>query len=334
MRHIFGSVLVIGLLSVTQSLAVEDTVGINMGATSIHNNGKVELKNFSVGFTYQFNEFNEFGIKPRMDLDYVKVSDYENVSSLWKGSINAVYEIGSENILSPYFLAGIGYEHVGGSIDNTFEDLAFTQAGLGFRYHQSDEYSIHLESKLLRVHGGDNQGNEVIVTAGVSIPLSKITNGESKNKKTCPKKIDEADADRDGIADVVDQCPNTPCYFNVDLYGCPIKATLKIHFDTSKANIRSYSISKIERFAEYLIMNKGTTVKIIGHTDSDSDDASNMILSEKRAYTVEQKLIDLGVSPSRLSSEGQGESMPIASNVTASGKALNRRIEVELTYSK
>lgn len=333
MRFILSTILWSGVVWNTL-WAIEDTVGIHMGATSIHNKSKVELKNFSVGFTYQFNEFNEFGIRPRMDLDYVKVSDYDGVSSLWKGSLNGVYEIASDNIISPYLIAGIGYEHVGGSIDDTFEDLVFTQGGLGFRYHQSEDYSIHLESKVLRVHGGENQGNEVIVTAGVSVPLSKITHNTLDKKKECPKKIDEADADRDGIADVVDQCPNTPCYFHVDLYGCPIKATLKIHFDTAKANIRAYSVSKIERFAEYLIMNKGTTVKIIGHTDSDGTEASNLTLSEKRANRVKEKLVHLGVSPSRLTAEGKGESLPIASNTTASGKALNRRIEVELTYSK
>ena len=73
-------------------------------------------------------------------------------------------------------------------------------------------------------------------------------------------------------------------------------------------------------------------VKITGHTDSDGSDAYNMILSEKRALAVKEQLIRYGVSAQRLSTEGKGERMPVASNATPEGKALNRRIEVKLIY--
>ena len=69
---------------------------------------------------------------------------------------------------------------------------------------------------------------------------------------------------------------------------------------------------------------------IEGHTDSDGSDAFNQKLSEARAAVVKDALLDRGISSSRLKSVGYGETMPIATNKTAAGKALNRRTEVKL----
>ncbi len=148
----------------------------------------------------------------------------------------------------------------------------------------------------------------------------------------CPVKIDAPDRDRDGVPDSIDQCPNTPCDFSVDSKGCPLKATLRIHFATDSAKITPFSMTKVKKFADFLIHNKGSLVKIIGHTDWRGSDLYNMALSKRRAESVKKALIDFGVSPSRLSTEGRGEREPIADNRTAKGMALNRRIEVQLTY--
>ena len=154
----------------------------------------------------------------------------------------------------------------------------------------------------------------------------------SFDNNECPVKIDLPDEDRDGVEDSVDQCPGTPCDFSVDSKGCPIKAILRIHFATNSAKITDYSMKKVRKFARFLLNHKGSLVHITGHTDSRASDAYNMVLSKKRADAVRQALINLGVSPSRLTTEGRGERDPIASNATAQGMALNRRIEVTLTY--
>jgi OOP family OmpA-OmpF porin len=154
------------------------------------------------------------------------------------------------------------------------------------------------------------------------------------NNNECSIKISLPDLDRDGIEDSVDQCPATPCNFTVDHYGCPVKSTLEINFETSSAAIRDYSISKIQRFADFLIQHPGSLVKIVGHTDSRGSKSVNYSLSHRRAMAVVQELINLGVSSSRLTAIGKGEAMAIASNKTASGRAKNRRIEAELSYPK
>jgi OOP family OmpA-OmpF porin len=330
MKNIHSVLLATLLLTTIHAEVEENKLGVNVGVTSIYNDDSINLDEFSAGLTYQFNEVN-YDIKPRIDLDYVKISDYKDVTSLVKVSANGVYEFMKDEIISPYVLAGIGYEVVNNDLNDELDSRAFAQGGVGAVYHQGNDFDINLEGKVLQTFGNERQDNEVIVTAGVAIPVGTLFKGAVVNDE-CPVKIDGADQDRDGVTDAVDQCPNTPCYFTVDDFGCPIKATLRIHFDVDKATIRPESMSKVEHFAEFLIANKGSNVKITGHTDSDADDDYNMVLSEKRANAVMQKLIELGVSPNRLSAEGKGESMPIASNATQAGKSLNRRIEVTLTY--
>jgi OOP family OmpA-OmpF porin len=162
--------------------------------------------------------------------------------------------------------------------------------------------------------------------------IIKETIPMSFDNNECPIKIDGPDRDRDGVEDDVDQCPNTPCDFSVDSIGCPVKANLRIHFETDKARITAQSRPLVERFADFLVTNKGSLVHIIGHTDWRGSDNYNMILSKKRAKSVRDALIELGVSASRLSTEGKGEKEPIATNKTVEGMALNRRTEVRLTY--
>jgi outer membrane protein OmpA-like peptidoglycan-associated protein len=69
-------------------------------------------------------------------------------------------------------------------------------------------------------------------------------------------------------------------------------------------------------------------VKIIGHTDSDGDDAANLELSKRRAQSVKDALTkEFGIDASRMETDGKGESQPSDKNDTAPGKANNRRVE-------
>ncbi len=334
MKSIYIATTALVLLSSTVNASMEEhEVGINVGATSIYNEDSIELDNFSAGVTYQFGEVAKSGIKPRVDLDYVNISDCDTVNGLYKGSVNGVYEFTKDKVVSPYIMAGVGYEHVDGEIKDKFDSHVFSQGGAGVNYHHSAGYDLKVEGKVLQIHGGDDQENEVIITAGIAVPIGGLS-ATTVAPNECSKKIDAPDEDRDGVADVIDECPGTPCYFAVDKVGCPIGATLRIHFDVDKATIRNYSVPKIERFASFLTANQESMVKVIGHTDSDAGDAYNMVLSQKRANAVVKKLIELGVNPNRLSAEGKGERQPVASNSTKADKSLNRRIEVELTYPK
>ncbi len=311
--------LLFGLLE-----AKSDDIGFNIGVASIKNNPSLHMSDFSMGVSYKFNKYI---VKPRVDLEYVNISDYDGVKSLIKGSINGVYEL-TTGKFTPYAMSGIGYEYVNGAIDGEFESLPFAQVGAGATYHHDRGYDVNVEGKILQVIGGDAQNNEVILTAGVSMPVDKLVG----NSDECPIKIDEPDQDRDGVPDDIDQCPDTPCYFAVDSNGCPTVATLRIHFDVDKATIRPQSLPKVDNFAQFMLSHPQLRAIITGHTDSDGSDSYNMRLSKRRAEAVMNRLIALGVSPNRLKARGMGERQPVASNSTPRGKALNRRIEAKLIY--
>jgi outer membrane protein OmpA-like peptidoglycan-associated protein len=74
--------------------------------------------------------------------------------------------------------------------------------------------------------------------------------------------------------------------------------------------------------------NPAVRIKVVGHTDSDGDDALNLDLSKRRAANVKQYLInEFKIDGSRVETDGKGENAPIADNNSAENKAKNRRVE-------
>lgn len=100
-----------------------------------------------------------------------------------------------------------------------------------------------------------------------------------------------------------------------------------ILFDSGKATLKPQSFGVINKFIGYLKDNPDWKFEIIGHTDSDGSDQSNLTLSQKRAEAVKKAFVNLGINASRLTTSGRGESQPISNNSSPEGKANNRRVE-------
>lgn len=104
--------------------------------------------------------------------------------------------------------------------------------------------------------------------------------------------------------------------------------TYGITFDVNKADVKPESFGTLKSIADVLKENASVKVKIIGHTDSDGDDAKNMELSQRRAESVKSELASkFGIDASRMETDGAGESKPIVANDTPANKAQNRRVE-------
>ncbi|MDB5719562.1 MAG: flagellar motor protein MotB, partial [Alphaproteobacteria bacterium] len=101
-------------------------------------------------------------------------------------------------------------------------------------------------------------------------------------------------------------------------------------FRTDSAELRPGAIEKLRPLAGYLRAHEGVRVAIIGHTDSRGSDAHNQDLSERRAESVRNAFDQMGVTRARFRVEGHGEKEPVATNATAAGMRLNRRVEVTL----
>jgi len=111
-----------------------------------------------------------------------------------------------------------------------------------------------------------------------------------------------------------------------------LKVTVKndVLFDYNSAALRSASRSSLREMANVFEQYPNTTIAVEGFTDSTGSASYNERLSERRASSVANYLESLGVRSSRLDTIGYGETHPRASNSTASGRQLNRRVEIHI----
>jgi OmpA-OmpF porin, OOP family len=104
--------------------------------------------------------------------------------------------------------------------------------------------------------------------------------------------------------------------------------TTGILFDVNSDKIRPESYGVLKEIANVLNENADVKIKIVGHTDSDGDDASNLELSKKRSAAVRAALAnEFKIGEDRMQTDGMGEKQPVGDNKTAEGKANNRRVE-------
>ena len=117
--------------------------------------------------------------------------------------------------------------------------------------------------------------------------------------------------------------------------GKKIEISEKVMFEYNKAEIQEVSHELLNDVATVLSENPGIKkVRIEGHTDSDGTEEYNKTLSQDRADSVMQFLVDAGVDESRLEAVGYGEEKPIDTNDTPEGKEKNRRVEFNILEQK
>ncbi len=126
-----------------------------------------------------------------------------------------------------------------------------------------------------------------------------------------------------------------------DLYLVPIEIGQvvrlnNVFFDFDKWDLRPESFVELDRVVKLLQENPAIEIEMSAHTDSHGSDDYNFKLSDNRARTVMEYIISKGVTPSRITSHGYGETMPVAPNSNADGsdnpegRQLNRRVEFKI----
>jgi len=120
-----------------------------------------------------------------------------------------------------------------------------------------------------------------------------------------------------------------------DLYLLPIEIGQvfrlnNVFFDFDKWDLRPESFIELNRVVQLLNDNPAIEIEMSAHTDSRGTDEYNFVLSDKRAKSVMDYIISQGISTSRITSHGYGESKPVATNDTDEGRQLNRRVEFKI----
>ena len=152
--------------------------------------------------------------------------------------------------------------------------------------------------------------------------------GTIVNSDGCP-----LDSDGDGVPDGIDQCPNTLPGMEVNSKGCVVPQVFElrgVHFEFDKSRLMVDSKVILDRVVESLKNEPSVKVMIAGHTDWIGSDAYNQKLSERRAMSVVNYLVENGIPADRLSARGFGETQPVATNETDEGRELNRRTELHI----
>ena len=178
----------------------------------------------------------------------------------------------------------------------------------------------------------DNDGDG-IVDARDQCPDEPEDMDGFEDQDGCP----DPDNDGDGVADEADNCPNTPAGVAVDENGCPTEDEMPetlilkgVSFKSGSAQLTAGSIGVLAEVAASLRSWPDKKIEIRGHTDSTGNAERNRELSQRRAMSVRDVLIQMGISPSRITAVGYGQDFPIASNGTAAGRSENRRVEVHV----
>lgn len=123
--------------------------------------------------------------------------------------------------------------------------------------------------------------------------------------------------------------------YELEIFLEPITANSKIvlnnvFFDFDKSDLKPESFVELDRLADLLQKNPQVKIEVGGHTDNVGDKKYNLSLSQKRAESVVQYLIQKGIASVRLTAKGYGDTLPITANDNEENKAKNRRTEVKV----
>ena len=328
---------------------------------------------FTGGLEAQFNTLGskispEFSVFHSRGVDYKSGGD----TQITRGAFNGVYTFEQTNSIIPFAKMGLGIENISDENRNNQTGL-FVDAGAGLKVPFTQNWALKLEAIYMAKIASNNAGNadsnlvglvgltysfgaqkvqevpkvvevvaEVVIIEepavdsdgdGIYDALDNCPNtpaGSTVDINGCKISLDD---DHDGVENSLDKCPNTPKGTAVNANGCPVAINLHINFENNSYKVQNASMDKIVKFADFLKKYKNYSAEIVGYTDSRGSKAYNKKLSQKRADEVKRLLIQNGVDASRITAVGMGELNPVASNATAEGRALNRRIEANLTLN-
>jgi outer membrane protein OmpA-like peptidoglycan-associated protein/tetratricopeptide (TPR) repeat protein len=130
------------------------------------------------------------------------------------------------------------------------------------------------------------------------------------------------------------QGPDSIYQKDIPLQPIEVNASIilkNIFFEVNKFELTTSSQIELDKVVQLLSENPTVKIQISGHTDNIGTPASNLTLSNNRAKAVISYLAGKGISPTRLTSKGFGETQPVSDNKTEEGKAMNRRTEMKVT---
>ncbi|MBY0452741.1 MAG: OmpA family protein [Bdellovibrionaceae bacterium] len=347
------SILAVLVAMTTANAQERFELGLGAGSTHPQNGEQFRTStttgdgnNFWLGYGFDENWGVELGldnidadIKPAFGTDTAK-NQLVNLSGVYRfipsSMIHPIAKLGLASVESktndPVTGAELKTTSLGGKLAAGFEaDFKYLSLGALINFYHIAKSSDTPELK-------DTQ----LIQPAVFLTLHNALEADVKETSTSEAPAAAApvaakvvgDADKDGVNDDDDKCPNTPAGVVVNKIGCSEKekASLRIDvlFDSGKATIKEGS-EGVSKLADFMKKFPETNVEVAGHTDSLGDAKLNQKLSQQRADAVKAALVKEGVDASRLTAVGYGSSKPVADNKTKAGRDQNRRVNAEIS---
>lgn len=267
-----------------------------------------DMSNYFVSGRYHFNDTSVLGFEPYAGINVGEqfIESLNNPNSSKNDELMTGVEFGLQRAFFKHVILDLGTRHA---------------------YSQDREYWEG------QVYAGLN------VAFGISNDADKVVQEEPEPAEATepaePAQVVTADSDGDGVNDDRDRCPNTPAGAVVDEDGCQVYETLDqretsvIYFGFDKATIQGQFSDELRGVAEKLKAGEQGRIHVKGHTDSTGPAEYNQGLSERRAQSVKDLMVqDFQISDGLISTEGFGENQPVADNDTRDGRAKNRRADI------
>lgn len=260
------------------------------------------------------------------------------------------YAFGDRRGLTPYLIAQLGAIHheVLPTSDNATSFGANAGGGLvtgslfdnGLRLRLDGRYVFdNFDGDHATASIGNGAFGDWRLSLGLEFPLgrTRLVVREKTVVKTREVQVNTpfVDTDKDSVPDTRDQCPGTLAGAKVDSQGCLIpdqNIVLKdILFELGSDKLTSASQRNLQTIAASLAAQPDIYIEVAGNTDSSGSADYNLGLSQKRAESVRSFLSQQGILADHITAKGYGETNPIANNKTASGRAMNRRVELHIS---
>jgi len=223
-----------------------------------------------------------------------------------------------QNVSGTYSSEQFGNFHLtqtGAQLSGCYEhDLGLVQGGL----------EAHLMRLTWSQGGGKTSGPAIMVQARDGKSFKGFWTDAGSNDW-------HPDWDLKKISDKVGSCPHWNVKANVvadDLASTGRVRLYGINFDSDSDHLRADARPAVDQLLDALKKNAAWKVTIEGHTDSTSTAVHNLDLSKRRAEAVKAALVAGGIDAARLSTQGLGQTKPVAPNTTDIGRAQNRRVEI------
>lgn len=259
--------------------------------------------------------------------------------------LNVLWNFAPAHRIRPFLTLGGGLERFGFAVTGNDYTLAYN-GGVGSRFFIKNNWGVRVEGRYVMVNekiAGDSYqyniegqlglfflfgGHKKVVVAPVPTPVVEPA--------PAPAAPVDGDSDSDGVLDSKDKCANTPAGTKVDETGCTPEVVKKtrgalkgVKFLFGKAELTEDSKKILSEVATAMKEITDGKVEVQGHTDNIGSSDVNLNLSQARAQSVADYLIEQGVDEKQLSWKGYGDSMPVGDNKTSAGRAQNRRVELK-----